>query len=169
LYFESEQAAERKFKKFLRLVLFFVDKKVNDVHKSRSSKRNTTMRELVRNPVVIDYGSLEGVLPGPNLFPCDIDGILEVSGNFLLIETKFHDGPLPIGQRLWLERLSKLPNTTVLIVVIEEVKTSKKGCYFFLPKKYMKVGRDLMYKNISLEEFKALYKDWYFASRRNPK
>lgn len=48
----------------------------------------------------------------------DIDGVAEVNGAFLFLEWKSHLGPLPTGQRILAERLTKL-STKITYVVIQ--------------------------------------------------
>lgn len=57
---------------------------------------------------------LADCLPGRIAFG-DVDAIVEVCGNFLLLEWKDH-GQLGTGQRLLFERLTRLCPATVLIV-----------------------------------------------------
>ncbi|MCO5159654.1 MAG: hypothetical protein M9939_00840 [Mesorhizobium sp.] len=48
----------------------------------------------------------------------DIDGVAEVNGSFLFLEWKSHKGPLPVGQRILAERLTRL-STQITYVVIQ--------------------------------------------------
>lgn len=51
-----------------------------------------------------------------NIYPTDIDGMIEINNHFLFVETKLPHAPMPTGQRIALERLSQLPRVVVLIV-----------------------------------------------------
>lgn len=47
----------------------------------------------------------------------DIDATVEVNGHFVFLEMKSHQGEIPIGQRLYFERLTRLsPRISVMIV-----------------------------------------------------
>lgn len=48
----------------------------------------------------------------------DIDGVAEVNGSFVFLEWKSHKGPLPTGQRILAERLTRL-STRITYVVIQ--------------------------------------------------
>ena len=68
----------------------------------------------------------------------DLDGTVEVNGNFLFLEWKSHSGDIPTGQRIYFERLTKLsPNITAVIVAgnpetmeVERIKTIHSGKVF---------------------------------------
>ena len=53
-----------------------------------------------------DWHFLTKVLPR-NITPSDIDGIVEASGNFWVMEYKKEGKPVPLGQKILLERLVK--------------------------------------------------------------
>ena len=53
-------------------------------------------------------------LPGRIAFS-DIDGVVEVQGNFLFLEWKSH-GEIPLGQKILFQRLTQFAPATVLIV-----------------------------------------------------
>jgi hypothetical protein len=50
-----------------------------------------------------------------NIRPTDIDGMVEINGNFLFLEEKSAKKSLDAGQRIALKELSRNPNTTVLV------------------------------------------------------
>lgn len=50
----------------------------------------------------------------------DIDGVAEVNGAFLFLEWKSHKGPLPTGQRILADRLTRLSNRIWYIIVQHE-------------------------------------------------
>lgn len=61
------------------------------------------------------------VLPGKISFS-DLDAVVEIRGNFLLLEFKSGDArPLPTGQRLLIERLTReSPKMTAVVVFLGE-------------------------------------------------
>lgn len=121
------------------------------------------MRELVRKPCVIDYGTLDGVLSHGKIFPCDLDGCVEVKGNLLFIETKFHDDDLSEGQRLMLEALAKIPGAKVVVVVIDK-KTTSTGAFQFIPLKMRIIPKDNIhtdYIDCTMVQWNEFYTAWY--------
>jgi hypothetical protein len=48
--------------------------------------------------------------------PTDIDGLIEIGDQYLIIETKEPGVPLPVGQRLALERLRRRVSGVLLII-----------------------------------------------------
>lgn len=47
----------------------------------------------------------------------DIDATVEVNGHFVFLEMKSHQGEIPIGQRLYFQRLTRLsPRISVMIL-----------------------------------------------------
>lgn len=50
----------------------------------------------------------------------DIDGVAEVNGSFLFLEWKSHKGPLPVGQRILAERLTRISTKITYVVVQHE-------------------------------------------------
>ena len=62
----------------------------------------------------LKFGVFKGCLPG-NISFTDIDGLVEICGNFLYLEWKDHQG-LSTGQRILFERMTLLCPATVLIV-----------------------------------------------------
>lgn len=63
-----------------------------------------------------DWSCLDGCFGNTRIAACDIDGAVEVRGNFLFIEAKPPRGNLTTGQEIMLRRLAKLPGVTVLIL-----------------------------------------------------
>lgn len=63
-----------------------------------------------------DWAELSAAFTG-KIRPCDIDGIVEINGHFLVIEAKpAHEMPPDGGQRRVLDELAKLPRFTVLVL-----------------------------------------------------
>ena len=65
---------------------------------------------------------LAEALPGRMAFS-DVDAITEYCGNFLMLEWKSHVGPIPTGQRIMFERLTKPGRCTTIFVVVGNAET----------------------------------------------
>jgi hypothetical protein len=47
----------------------------------------------------------------------DVDATVEVNGHFVFLEMKSHQGEIPLGQRIYFERLTRLsPRISVMII-----------------------------------------------------
>lgn len=65
----------------------------------------------------------------------DLDGTVEVNGHFLFLEWKSHGADIPVGQRIYFERLTKLSDKIVAVVVagdpdtmqVDKIKSIYKG------------------------------------------
>jgi hypothetical protein len=65
----------------------------------------------------------------------DIDGVVEIKGRFLFLEWKSRPGPIPKGQRIMLEQLTRASRKITAIVVcgnpqtmtVENVSVVKRG------------------------------------------
>ena len=82
----------------------------------------------IRNrDTITDWGKiLEGANLPRGIQPSDIDGILEVSGHFLVLEKKNPNEATSEGQRIMLDAFSRITHFTVIEVVhgkdgVEEV------------------------------------------------
>lgn len=62
-----------------------------------------------------DWGFLDAHLPG-RIKVGDADGLLEIAGNFLLIETKAPGVPIPTGQEIMFKRWARRQGMTVLVL-----------------------------------------------------
>jgi len=60
--------------------------------------------------------------PG-NIAMSDIDATVEVNGRFLFLEMKSHQGRIPVGQRIYLERLTRLSSQIVAMIVCGDAQT----------------------------------------------
>jgi hypothetical protein len=63
----------------------------------------------------LKFWAFKEALPGRIAFS-DVDGVVEIGGQFLFLEWKGNGAPLPLGQRIMFERLSSLPGVTVALV-----------------------------------------------------
>lgn len=50
----------------------------------------------------------------------DIDAVAEVNGYFVFMDWKSHDGPLPTGQRILIQRLTQASKKIIAIIVKHE-------------------------------------------------
>jgi len=69
-----------------------------------------------------DWGVLEDVFPR-NVFPTDIDGLVEIGGRFLVFEWKRDGAELTDGQEYALTRLTKVSIKISVIIVYGDSKT----------------------------------------------
>lgn len=53
----------------------------------------------------------------------DIDGTVEVNGHFLFLEWKSFKGALPIGQRIYFQRLTELSNNVTVVIIHGDCET----------------------------------------------
>lgn len=65
---------------------------------------------------VFDWSWTEGCFGDTKITPSDIDCIVERHGNFLLMETKDVDVPIPNGQMITLKALYKLGCFTIMLI-----------------------------------------------------
>jgi len=63
-----------------------------------------------------DFDFLSGCFGNTRVMPTDIDGIIERNSNFLVMEFKPEGKRLSTGQRIMLERMSKIDVFTVLVI-----------------------------------------------------
>jgi hypothetical protein len=63
-----------------------------------------------------DWKCLEGCFGGTRISPTDIDGLVEVNGNFLLLEAKSANAEPHMGQRLTFNALVNTGLFTVLVI-----------------------------------------------------
>ena len=76
-------------------------------------------KRLMRNANAphIDYGAFLGLLPNnPKATPCDLDGIIERKGKFLVLEWKREGEKTSEGLRRTLQALAGMPGFQVWIV-----------------------------------------------------
>jgi hypothetical protein len=98
-------------------------------------------------------------LPGRIAFS-DVDGIVEISGAFLLLEWKGVPGNLPTGQHLLFSRLSKLPRSAVFVIAgcAESMTPEQRRIYW--------EGNPGPWVDTSLDEMNALIANWVEQARR---
>ena len=117
------------------------------------------MVKLMRNMFAKhqDYADFKGLIAtNPGFVPCDLDGIAERNGQFLIMEWKKPGEKLSEGQKIMLKSLAKKEGFIVTIIVGNtDEKTIIEG-YWQITKEgeFMKSGT-------SFVEFKQFYRDWY--------
>lgn len=74
---------------------------------------------LLRRPKIEQFAS---VLPG-RIAMSDIDATVEVNGRFFFLEMKSFEGPIPMGQRIYFERLTRLSPYIVVAVICGDAAT----------------------------------------------
>lgn len=84
----------------------------------------------------------------------DVDGITEQNGNFLLIEWKQVEKPLATGQRILFERLTAIPQFTVLVVVGDASKMEAKSMMI------IRSGRVGAFHRCSIEDVRRYIHYW---------
>jgi len=78
---------------------------------------NLTIRDLDAYATAAwDWSCLDGCFGRTRIAACDVDGVIEKRGNFLIIETKRPGANMKAPQRQALDRLAKLPGVWVLIM-----------------------------------------------------
>jgi hypothetical protein len=93
----------------------------------------------------------------------DVDGIVELSGNALLLEWKKHPVRLPIGQHIMFSRLSRAKRLSVLCVAgdAETMAVTDKARYFD--------GEYYDWKAATLADVKTSITRWAQWARANPR
>ena len=84
----------------------------------------------------------------------DLDGFIEVNGQFLVLETKGTNVPIPMGQSIMFSELEKLPQFTVFVVYGTPGKPTHMQRWGFPP------------KEANLEDLQSVVKKWYIASKK---
>lgn len=74
---------------------------------------------LLQRPKIEQFAS---VLPG-RIAMSDIDATVEVNGRFFFLEMKSFEGPIPTGQRIYFERLTRLSPRIVVVVICGDAAT----------------------------------------------
>src|SRR5215468_183992 len=84
---------------------------------------------FMHEQIPTDYSCLSNVL---NCLPCNLDGLTERLGRFLLFEVKSGE-QLSRGQAMMLKALAALPQFTVLMVHCQWAAPNKMGGRDFIP------------------------------------
>jgi len=85
----------------------------------------------------------------------DVDGIVEINGKFLLIEWKYAEGHITVGQRIMFERMTALSPKITVLVVAGDPQTMEVYSY-------MKIYNGKMHpiERIDLDGFRRRVKAW---------
>jgi hypothetical protein len=122
----------------------------------------------------IDFNALLGsqVEGCSKIIPSDLDGVVERCGSLLIIEAKKRtELPVKPPQELALSVLASKTGIIVLVVKIEDEKTTSVGNETFQPLGYRKYEHDedgawrqTQYISCDLQQFKVRYDDWLRAA-----
>lgn len=89
----------------------------------------------------VKFGAFSDIWPG-KISMSDVDGIVEIKGNFLLLEWKSVEKELPLWQRIMYERMTVGQRFTVLVVTCDaENMTARSRLLFYGGKQFPKIGR----------------------------
>lgn len=97
----------------------------------------------------------------PGVYPTDVDGMVELSGNILFMEEKGCGVSLKTGQRMALRSLSRLPNVTV-VIFRPRAEPDQVDVLIFDD------GQPQGFQPRSREWFKSWLAEWSDNARRNP-
>jgi hypothetical protein len=111
----------------------------------------------IRDPIKFmegfwDWGFLDNSLPG-KIKVSDIDGIVEINGKFLILETKNYGAAIPIGQKIMYEKLWKTGLFTIVYLwgeksFVEEMQVLYPG------------GKNSPKKSATNDDFKKVVEWW---------
>lgn len=79
-----------------------------------------------KDKCIPDWGFLQGAFPR-GCRPTDIDGIVELDGNFLLLEWK-NGGEIPAAQRTLFRRITELSSDIIAVVLFGDTEKSTVEC-----------------------------------------
>jgi hypothetical protein len=105
----------------------------------------------------IDYGAFLGLLPNnPKACPCNIDGIIERKGKFLVLEWKREGEGMSEGLRRTLQALAGTTGFQVWIVRGDTDNGLRIGRFYSVPP----FGKPKLLGE-GVDEFIAVYRLWY--------
>jgi len=96
-----------------------------------SEPRDTTSIFL-HQQTPTDYSRLKNAM---NILPCNLDGVTERLGQFLVLELK-HGETLSVGQNRMLQAAAAIPQFTILIVNCQWSPANEKGGRDFTPESF---------------------------------
>lgn len=102
----------------------------------------------------LDFGHFYACLPG-RISMSDIDATVEVNGRFFFLEMKSFEGPIPTGQRIYFERLTRLSPRIVVMVVCGDAATMSVSSML-----YIYEGRVSDWQPTTLDDVKAALADF---------
>ena len=120
------------------------------------------MSYLRKANIGVDFSLLRGAFVRPTILPHDIDGIVEVNGQFTIIECKQGNEEFSEGQIRSLETLAREPNKLVIEVRLSG-KHAKQGAMLFDPVAVRMIQPCRKWgelKRTTLEEFRSYCRDW---------
>lgn len=97
----------------------------------------------------------------------DVDGIVEIKGNFLLLEWKSVEKDLPIGQRIMYERMTVGQRFTVLVVTGDaETMVARSWLLFYGGRQFPKGGKP---RPCSMEDVRRIMQRWCIQALKTPR
>ena len=110
-----------------------------------------------KNAPHIDYGAFLGLLPNnPKATPCDLDGIIERKGKFLILEWKREGERTSEGLRRTLQALAGTPGFQVWIVRGDTDDGLRIGKFYSVPP----FGKSKLLGE-GVDDFIHIYRLWY--------
>lgn len=106
---------------------------------------------VFRRPKIEQFAS---VLPG-RIAMSDIDATVEVNGRFFFLEMKSFEGPIPTGQRIYFERLTRISPRIVVVVICGDAATMAVTSML-----YIYEGRVSDWQPATLDDVKAALADF---------
>lgn len=105
----------------------------------------------------IDYGAFLGLLPqNPKVTPCNIDGIIERKGKFLVLEWKRQGESMSEGLRRTLQALAGTPGFQVWVVRGDTDDGLHIHSFYYVPP----YGKPALLGE-GVDEFITAYRLWY--------
>ena len=104
-----------------------------------------------------DYADFKGLIAtNPGFVPCDLDGIAERNGQFLIMEWKKPGEKLSEGQKIMLKALAKKEGFIVTIIAGNTDEETVIEGYWQITKdgQFLKCGNNFA-------SFKDFYRQWY--------
>jgi hypothetical protein len=111
-----------------------------------------------------DWKFLDNCFQGTRIKVSDIDGIVERKGQFLVIECKNPNVPIPVGQKIMFDNMAKTGFFTVIVVWGEKNKPEKMKI-LCKNKNGLFVEKD--YEEIDEEKLKKTVGAWYATVNKN--
>jgi hypothetical protein len=102
----------------------------------------------------LDFGHFFDCLPGRISFS-DVDATVEVNGCFLFLEFKKAMGELPVGQRIYFERLTLLSDRIYVMVVAADIATMTCAAVRTIWR-----GKVSEWRDATLDRLKAAIRAW---------
>lgn len=93
----------------------------------------------------------------------DVDAAVEVSGNFLFLEWKSHDGDIPTGQRIFFERMTRDDMRFQALIVHGDAETMDVSNVAFVS-----MGEISSFYPCDMEKLHSIIRGWNNWAKKNP-